>query len=321
MIDTALTALRRRLAPRGVTDLQPLAGGASSLTYRGNQDGRPVVVKSAPPGRAPVAHRDVLRQAVMIAALFDTDVPVPQLLWCDDGVPPEVPPLFAMASVDGEAFEPLFDACDSGPDPAVTRRYVKAAQVLARLHRLDPSVLGCGDEPAGGAATEIERWSATLRTVDPELAPGWQDIGDALRVGLPGPVAPAVVHGDFRLGNLLAVGAEITAVIDWEIWSIGDSRVDVGWFLINSDPHTYRRATRYAGGCPAVDELADCYTRARGTDVADLRYFMALACFKSTATWSLIVKHNRRRLAPRPDLEAMAPELPRLLQRARDLLA
>ncbi|WP_236595339.1 phosphotransferase, partial [Mycobacterium intracellulare] len=52
---------------------------------------------------------------------------------------------------------------------------------------------------------------------------------------------PGVVHGDFRLGNLLASGARINAVIDWEIWSIGDPRIDVGWFLINCDPDTYRR--------------------------------------------------------------------------------
>jgi aminoglycoside phosphotransferase (APT) family kinase protein len=319
--DAVLTALRRRLASRGVTDVAPLTGGASSLTYRGSQDGRPVVVKMAPPGRAPVAHRDVLRQARMIAALSGSDVPVPQLLWCDDGAPPEVPPLFAMTLVAGESFEPLFDAPAAVVDNAVAPRYCHAAQVMARLHRLDSDSLGFGDEPVGDAASEIERWSATLTTVDPELAPGWREVGDALRAGLPAPVAPAVVHGDFRLGNLLAVGTEITAVIDWEIWSVGDPRIDAGWFLINSDPQTYRRETPYAGRCPGVDELADCYIRVSGIDGTDLRYFMALACFKSTATWSLIVKHNRRSSAPRAELEAMAAALPGLLNRARTLLS
>jgi aminoglycoside phosphotransferase (APT) family kinase protein len=52
-----------------------------------------------------------------------------------------------------------------------------------------------------------------------------------------------VVHGDFRLGNLLAVGERITAVIDWEIWSLADPRIDAGWFLTNCDPSTYRRDT------------------------------------------------------------------------------
>jgi aminoglycoside phosphotransferase (APT) family kinase protein len=129
------------------------------------------------------------------------------------------------------------------------------------------------------------------------------------------------VHGDFRLGNLLASGTEITAVIDWEIWTVGDPRIDVGWFLVNADPATYRRATRYARALPAPSELAAVYAEALGRPLPDLDRFQALACFKSTATWALIVKHNRRRSEPDPELEAMAAVLPDLLHRALDLLA
>jgi aminoglycoside phosphotransferase (APT) family kinase protein len=133
-------------------------------------------------------------------------------------------------------------------------------------------------------------------------------------------VRPGVVHGDFRLGNLVASGPRITAVIDWEIWSIGDPRIDAGWFLVNADPDTYRRPTPHVAVVPPVAELAACYTAALGTDVPDLGWFMALACFKSTATWSLIVKHNRRRSTPRAELEEMVQVLPHLLERARTLL-
>ena len=103
-----------------------------------------------------------------------------------------------------------------------------------------------------------------------------------------------MVHGDFRLGNLLAVGARINAIVDWEIWSIGDARIDAGWFLINCDPDTYRRVPASAGIAPPAAELAEIYRR-EGGSVDDLAWFTALACFKSAATWSLIVKHNRRR--------------------------
>jgi aminoglycoside phosphotransferase (APT) family kinase protein len=128
----------------------------------------------------------------------------------------------------------------------------------------------------------------------------------------------AVVHGDFRLGNLLAVGARITAVIDWEIWSIGDPRIDVGWFLVNADPDTYRRPTRYVDALPRRDELVARYSDAVGGDVSDVAWFEALACFKSVATWALIVKHNRRRTTPDPELEAMASALPHLLAKAEE---
>lgn len=315
-----LASLRTRLAAAGISDVRPVTGGASSLTFGARQGERPVVVKVAPPGHPPVGHRDVLRQARMITALRSTPVPVPEVVWADPGAPPDVPPLFAMSRIAGESFEPLFDPPGGKPSEAVPQRFRNAARAMATLHRQDPATLGFGGEPVVDATAEIERWCATLSTVDPALAPGWDDVADALRAGVPPPLGPAVVHGDFRLGNLLADGADITAVIDWEIWSIGDPRVDAGWFLVNADPATYGRRTPYAEAVPRVAELADCYAGAFGADVPDLGWFTALACFKSTATWSLIVKHNRRRSTPRPELEAMAPVLPTLLARSRTLL-
>ena len=321
MTDSVPETLRERLSSRGVDAVTPLTGGASSLTYRGDYQGRPVVVKVAPPEHPPVGHRDVLRQARMLTALATTDVPVPQVVWEDPGDPPDTPPLFVMSLIDGESTEPLFDTADGPPDPDVPQRYRHAAQAMARLHRIDVAALGFAGEPIVDPAAEIDRWTATLQTVDPALAPGWQAVRDTLHATRPDPWTPAVLHGDFRLGNLLATGTDITAVIDWEIWAIGDPRIDVGWFLINADPQTYRRPTPYVDIAPPVEELIDCYGEAFGAELPALRWFMALACFKSTATWSLIVKHNRRRTTPDDDLEGMAPVVPQLLSRAAALLA
>jgi aminoglycoside phosphotransferase (APT) family kinase protein len=159
-----------------------------------------------------------------------------------------------------------------------------------------------------------------LQTVDAALVPDWQGVRDGLLRRAPHAVRPSVVHGDFRLGNVLAAGARVNAVIDWEIWSIGDPRIDAGWFLINCDPDTYQRVPGSAGMAPPTAELADIYRLELGEEIGDLAWFTALACFKSAATWSLIVKHNRRRRSPRPDLEAMAAALPRLLTRAWSML-
>ncbi len=73
---------------------------------------------------------------------------------------------------------------------------------------------------ASGCDEEIDRWCRLLETVDPELVPGWDEPWPR-RCGraTPAPMPAAVVHGDFRLGNLLATGADITAVVDWEIWT------------------------------------------------------------------------------------------------------
>jgi aminoglycoside phosphotransferase (APT) family kinase protein len=283
-----------------------------------------VVVKVAPPGMQPIAHRDVLRQARLIRTLATTPVPVPELLFDDPGDPPDVPPLFVMAQVDGSASEPLFDVDDCGPETVVAERFRNAAVTMAQLHRIEPGAVGLGSEPVIGPSAEVERWCRTLETVDAALAPGWREVAVALQSRVPPALPAAIVHGDFRLGNLLAIDDRITAVIDWEIWSVGDPRVDAGWFLINCDPRTYRRsawAARYARATPPLTELAAIYRDELGCEVPELDWFQALACFKSAATWSLIVKHNRRRKPPSPGLEAMATALPHLLSRARELLS
>jgi aminoglycoside phosphotransferase (APT) family kinase protein len=325
-IELDLADLGQRLTGAGIEDIRPLAGGASGLTYAATMtkgDRRPVVIKVAPPGVPPVLNRDVLRQARLLRALGPTPVPVPEVLWEDVGDPPEVPPLFVMSHVVGVSLEPLFDGDDGAADAdvaVVAQRMANAARILAALHALEPGTLGLAGEPRVGMDEEIDRWVRLLGTVDPALAPGWAEVASALTASAPPSPVDAVVHGDFRLGNLLAVGAHIEAVVDWEIWSLGDPRVDLGWFLVNADPATYRRSTRYAGALPSTRALDDMYADALGRHVPDVGWFEALACFKSTATWALIVKHNRRRTVPDPAHEEMAGSLPHLLERARSLL-
>ncbi len=317
LTDLQLVHLNRRLAAAGVGDIRPLAGGASSLTFAGMRGDRRVVIKVAPAGVEPILHRDVLRQSRLIRALGPTAVPVPEVLWEDGGDPPDVPPLFVMSFLDGDSLEPLFDldAADGQPIE-VAERLRGAVRAMARLHWLEPASLGLDGEPFIGPADEIGRWCRLLETIDPTMVPGWRDVAAQLRSSVPAALPPAVVHGDFRLGNLLCVGDRVTAVIDWEIWSLGDPRVDAGWFLINADPATYGRQTPYTGSTPSPTELAVIYAEALGREVPDLPWFQGLACFKSAATWSLIVKHNQRRSTPDPDLETMATLLPSLLARA-----
>jgi aminoglycoside phosphotransferase (APT) family kinase protein len=318
MVELDPDELRRRLSDAGVGDVNPLAGGASSLTFRGVRDGCAVVIKVAPPGVEPVAHRDVLRQARILKALAATPVPVPEVLLEDPGNPPDTPPLFVMSHAEGDCVEPLFDGC--APTPDLAERYRNACRTMAALHSLSPADLGLADERVVDPVAEVHRWCDTLQTVDAALVPGWYGVRDALLHRVPPAIGPSVVHGDFRLGNLMAVGSHINAVIDWEIWSIGDPRIDAGWFLINADPDTYQRVPGSADMAPPTTELAQIYQRELGSEVDDLAWFTALACFKSTATWALIVKHNRRRRSPRAELEAMVPTLPRLLARARSML-
>ncbi len=140
--DPLLVQLAERLASRDVSALEPLTGGASSLSYVGRCAERPVVVKVAPPGVPPIAHRDVLRQARVIRTLAATPVPVPEVLFDDAGDPPDVPPLFVMSRVDGTTCEPLFDDDTAGPKAVVAQRFRNAAATMAQLHRIEPGAVG-----------------------------------------------------------------------------------------------------------------------------------------------------------------------------------
>ena len=322
-IEVDLRLLRERLVPLAVDDLRPLRGGASSLTYTGSiadDDARRVVVKVAPAGVPPVRNRDVLRQARVLRVLSATAVPVPEVLWEDAGDPPGVPPLFVMSFVEGTSLEPLFDLDGDDDETLVAERMRHAAATMAALHALDPGTLGLESEPRVGLRDEVDRWSRLLETVDPALVPGWEEVAALLRAREPQALAAALVHGDLRLGNILAVGPSIAAVIDWEIWSVSDPRWTSAGSSSTRDPRTYRHATRYVGSLPPPAELARIYVDELGHDVADLEWFQALACFKSAATWSAIVKHNRRRGAPEAAVEDVVPALPHLLERAEEHL-
>ena len=95
-----------------------------------------------------------------------------------------------------------------GDDEAVVaERMRNAARTLADLHSLEPDALGLAGEPRVGLAEEIDRWSRALTTVDPALVPSWEEVANVLHASEPPASPAAVVHGDFRLGNVLASGA------------------------------------------------------------------------------------------------------------------
>jgi aminoglycoside phosphotransferase (APT) family kinase protein len=310
-----------------ISAVRPLEGGISSLTYAAMLDSgageQPIVVKVAPPGLAPVHNRDVLRQARVLARLAPVaSFPAPAVLFSDASPPP----LFAMELCAGQAYEPLLDVSSAPPDPATAATRMRvAARTLARLHAAAPDSLGLADEPVTPVAGELARWSRLFATVPADLALGHAELCDRLLDRLPGDEAPAVLHGDYRLANMLFVGSRLTGVIDWEIWSLGDPRSDVAWLLMHTAPahvmHEDRSQADLAAGSalPSANELLGDYLAERrvlGADEqrlealsADLGWFLALAHYKVASTMSVLIKRNRRSATPDRKLEVAARHL------------
>lgn len=324
---TAITPdyLARRLTEivsRGEPDItveavERLHGGASGLTYRATVTGpgqaqRLVVVKAAPPGLMPVKNRDVLRQARIMRLLGAAGtVPVPAILFEDAGEPPEVPPLFVTDYVDGQCWEPILDPIDAIPAAEEIRaRELDVARNLGLLHTVSLTQLGLADEPVITLEGELDRWVRVIATVNEDLRPNSVSVGDRLRASLPTPMAPVLQHGDFRLGNTLAREGRVRAVIDWEIWTVGDPRVDLGWYLMSTHSSKQRSAIRDVDGMPSDEELVQVYQETSGLVVKDLRWFEAFTQFKAAAITGQIIKHNRRSDEPNEVVSSWDPGLP-----------
>jgi aminoglycoside phosphotransferase (APT) family kinase protein len=280
------------------------------------------VLKVAPPGLPPVRNRDVLRQGTLMRALHGAGVAVPPVHFDDPGAPPDVPPFVAMGFVPGTSVEPVL-ASDRDPSTfaEIRARALDAATVLAALHRVDVAAAGLGDEEVVGLVGEVDRWTRAFATVPPDLQGDYLRCADALVAAAPPPLPPVVNHGDFRLGNTLGQDGRVTAVIDWEIWSVGDPRVDLAWFTFFTDAAGHPAAPSAApSGMPAAAELLDAYTAAGGAPLVDLRWFDALTRYKEAAATALLVKRARRSGDVHPALERMVPALPRLVDEACVLL-
>ena len=311
-----------------VYELEPLPGGISSLTFAagvtgdGAADGGRVVVKVAPPGLAPVRNRDVLRQARVLRALAAAPgVAVPAVLGEDDGAPP----LFVMTHVTGEAYEPRWDLADTPPTPATVReRVLAAATTLAHLHTPTPIELGLPESEQSLTLTEeLERWGKLFSTAGDDLRGDERRLYEALVARAPDPVPARVTHGDYRLGNLLFVQARLTAIIDWELWALGDPRTDLAWLIMFCDPAIERRPdseTAPRNVMPSRADVVGAYERVLQGAGADLDWFIAHAHYKLASTMSVLAKRNRRAPEPDPTLERAAQTLPVAVEQGLQLL-
>ena len=304
-----------------VTNVVPLTGGASSLTFVAELLGAPephsrVVLKVAPPGLPPVRNRDVLRQGRLMAALYGRPgVPVPPLLFQDAGAPPFI----AMGLIPGECVEPvLAESRDPARFAEIRVRALDAARALAALHSVEPAQAGLGDEPVVTLGDEIDRWTRAFASVPPDLQGEYERCARALHATIPAGLPPVVNHGDYRLGNTLCAGGAVTAIIDWEIWSVGDPRIDLSWFTFFTDEAKHpAMPSPGPTGMPTAAELLAAY----GRDLPDLPWFDALTRYKEAGASALLIKRGRKAGEMPGLVRQMTPALPVLLREAEELLS
>jgi aminoglycoside phosphotransferase (APT) family kinase protein len=305
----------------------PIGDGHSNVTFALSTG---VVLRRPPRGPLPPSAHDVLREARLLQALETTAVRVPRVLATSDDPRVIGAPFYVMEMVDGEVItatapEPLDTDAEHG------RIASELIDALVELHAVDHSTLGLDGfgRPSGYLERQLRRfgglWEHNRTREVPEVA----QVGRWLADNLPtAQAAPTIVHGDYRLGNVMydaAAPAQLVAVFDWEMATIGDPLADVGYMISHwrqaGDPPTrfnLQTVTEQAG-FPTRRELVERYARASGRTVRDLDWYIVLAVWKSVVFMEGNYKRALAGATDDPYLKTFGGGVVELARRALDI--
>lgn len=282
-----LGRLRRYLQAAGEPGVGPLSayvipGGRSNVTYD-ITDGKRTLVLRRPPlgGVLPTAH-DVAREARVMQALADTGVPVPEVRYlCEDS---EIigAPFVVMAKVEGVVLRGE-DQLAGYPAQDLAAACAELVAVLLTLHDVEPTEVGLAGygKPEGFLPRNVRRWQQQWETSRTRNLPLLDDVLARLLADPPRPQRVSVVHGDYRLDNVMYAPdlSEIRAVLDWELSTLGDPLVDVGLL------HTYAEVSAQILGVAAPglltgDELVARYEEQSSLDCSHIDWYIAFGVVK-----------------------------------------
>ncbi|WP_409473036.1 phosphotransferase family protein [Streptomyces sp. HC307] len=263
-----------------------IEGGRSNLTYIVSDGVSQWVVRRPPLGHVLATAHDMKREHRVISALYPTKVPVPRpVLLCEDE---EVlgTPFYVMEFVPGTPYRTAEQLAPLGPER--TRGAVLSlVDTLVDLHAVDPDEVGLADfgRPEGFLDRQLRRWGKQLDASRNRDLAGIDELHAALGRELPRSAAPAVVHGDYRLDNvLIGENDRITAVLDWEMSTLGDPLTDLGLLVMYSMPlgmsDSPVSTTAEAPGHPDPAEIVERYAARSGRDVSAISWYTAFAWFK-----------------------------------------
>ena len=304
----------------GPLTVRQFKGGQSNPTYELSTPGRTYVLRRKPPGTLlPSAHA-VDREFTVISALHAQGYPVakPYALCTDDAVIGSM--FYVMDKVEGRV---LWDLKLPGLEPA-RRRAIYDAQVdaLAALHRFDPAAIGLGDygRPGNYFERQVGRWTKQYRASEIDPIPAMDRLIDFLPATLPPEGPTRIVHGDFRLDNMILAPdrAEVRAVLDWELSTLGDPLADFSYLLIAwAIPATMRNglagADLQALGIPSVEEVVARYSEKTGAPPPpNLDWLFAYNLFRLAAICQGIAGRVRDGTAASPQARSMAAQVPAL---------
>lgn len=278
-----------------------LSGGTSNVVLTIDRGQGSMVLRRPPAVPPPGAEKGVLREARILTALNQTDVPHPHChAACDD---PAVigAPFFVMDMVDGWApnlrDEMIHNAAPFDAMPYIYRIPFAIVDGLIALANVDHVAIGLGDfgKPGNFLERQVDRWAGQLASYkdrygyEGRMLKGYAETEAWLRANVLKREVSGIIHGDVGTPNMMfhhGPPARLAAMIDWELSTIGDPMIDIGWFTGSMRDETQPdRISETALNDPRLfptrQELARYYCAGTGRDIADFDYFSILAKFKS----------------------------------------
>jgi aminoglycoside phosphotransferase (APT) family kinase protein len=268
-----------------------IAGGHSNLTYRvTDAAGQRWALRRPPLGKRLGSAHDMGREFKVVSALGKTDVPVAPVVGLCEDESVNGAPFYVMEFVEGPILRGLAEA-EIFPDED-DRRAIgeRVADTLVQIHAVDPDAAGLGDlgRKEDYVARQLHRWHGQWeKSKTRELEP-IDRVHAALSARIPEQGPATIVHGDYRLDNMiLSESGEVAAVVDWELCTLGDPLADVGLLMAywpergeGDDVVALGMPANLAPGFPTQAEIAARYAERSGRDLSDLNFYVALGYWK-----------------------------------------
>ena len=319
----------------GPLTAKPLAGGSANLVCKISRGGEAMVLRRPPRAPRPDSFKIILREARLLGALRESDVPHPQLQAASADETILGAPFYVMAWIDGwlghglPQNPPPYDT----PGPALRGLPFALLDGIVALSKVDYRAVGLQDfgKPEGFLVRQVDRWLSQLASYrdaegyEGRDIPGLAYAGDWLRANTPEMSPPGIIHGDYSLANAMfqwGAPPRLAAMIDWELGTIADPLLDLGWVLYayrgrndTEPPAGYFDATPF----PYREELADYYAERTGRNLSHLTYYMVLAQFKLAVIMERQVARAAAGKQPRERSERTSQFVLRLAARAASM--
>ncbi len=276
-----------------ISDAVQLGGGTQNILIRFTRSGRGYVLRRGPRHLRPHSNDQLLREIQVLGALAATAVPHPRLIAaCADTEVLSGAVFYLMEPVEGfnpSVQLPALHASDAAIRYRMGLAIAEGAAVLGAVDHVAVGLDGVG-KPEGFLQRQVGRWLSELESYarfdgypGPQI-PGVGAVAGWLEANLPPPAAPGIVHGDYHLANVMYRydSPELAAIVDWEMCTIGDPLLDLGWLLATwpAQGSGVGGLLGTAGGLPAPAELVAHYARHSTRELSAVDWYAVLACFK-----------------------------------------